>query len=123
MGTVWTLLYVDDIILMGNSEKYVDTFKQELGKHFDIKDHGTLHACLRVVIVREEKVAWLTQEYFVSNVRRRLGMDQCEPVDTPISTGAMKESEEVDGGSTNCKWNTKICSQVCCLCLLERDMI
>lgn len=44
-------MYVDDIIVAGESEKLVDDFKRALGERFDVKDLGKLHYFLGMRIV------------------------------------------------------------------------
>ena len=100
--TVWLLLYVDDIILMGDSEGDIRNTKIELSNHFDVKDLGKVRSFLGIVFVRERKDAWLTQEHYVVGLLRRFGMKACKLVDTPMSTGAMKEFEEVDEEIVDC---------------------
>lgn len=41
---VWLLLYVDDILLIGDDEVEVLKVKRELGRHLDVKDSGELRS-------------------------------------------------------------------------------
>ena len=46
-------LYVDDILLAGNSKQMIDTTKMWLSSNFEIKDMGEANYVLDVKIVRD----------------------------------------------------------------------
>ena len=95
-GTVWLLLYVDDIVVIGSEEKDVSHVKTELKTHLDVKDLGTLRSFLGVLFVRDEYGAWLSQMPYISQVLEKFGMSNCKPVTTPMCEGALKDMSNGD---------------------------
>ena len=93
-GDVWLLLYVDDIIMIGTSDKAVRDVKTELMPHLDVQDLGTLKSFLGVLFVRDEFGAWLSQQHYISQVLERFGMQGCKPVTTPMTTAFVNEASE-----------------------------
>ncbi|XP_011010893.1 PREDICTED: uncharacterized protein LOC105115645 [Populus euphratica] len=55
LGTVYLLLYVDDIVLTSSSSSLIHTFITRLSKEFSMKDLGDLHYFLRVEVKPNEK--------------------------------------------------------------------
>ena len=49
------LVYVDDIILVGNDKKEIDRVKEALNKTFKIKDLGDLRYFLGIEVARSKK--------------------------------------------------------------------
>ena len=47
------ILYVDDILLMGNDKKLLDSIKAYLNKYFSMKDHGEAAYILGIKIYRD----------------------------------------------------------------------
>lgn len=70
---VWLILYVDDIILMGDQEHPVSQVKRELDAHLDVKDLGVLRFFFGIVFERNSEGAWLTQSHYILQVLESLG--------------------------------------------------
>ena len=82
-------LYVDDILLAGNSKEYLMTIKEWFSSRFDMKDLGEANYILEVKIQRDRsrRVLALSQEPYIKKVLERFRMVDCKPMDTPIAKG------------------------------------
>ena len=96
-------VYVDDIILAGDSPAKLEEVKKALAQKFDIKDMGTLHYFLGIKVVQDEETGnvWIGQPAYAETLLKKFGMDQAKPVSTPVSTGikfvnATEDDECVD---------------------------
>ena len=80
-------LYVDDMVSAG-SKKMVKWFGEKLTKEFDVDDRGPLGSApllgLEVSRNREEKTITLTQTQYAKKIVTQFGMDDANPVDTPM---------------------------------------
>ncbi|CAH9136574.1 unnamed protein product, partial [Cuscuta epithymum] len=81
---LYLLLYVDDIIITGNSPSFINTFISCLGRYFAMKDLGDLHFFLGVQAVRHSKGLFLSQQKYVSDLLTRFHLHILKPVRTPL---------------------------------------
>jgi histone deacetylase 1/2 len=77
---------VDDIIVASSSDKATTTLLQDLKGEFAIKDLGELHYFLSIEVKKVNNGIVLTQEKYASDLLSRVGMSDCKPVSTPLST-------------------------------------
>lgn len=96
-------VYVDDIILAGDSQAKMKEVKEALAQKFDIKDMGKLHYFLGIKVIQDEKTGdiWIGQPAYAETLLKRFKMDQAKPVSTPVSTeikfvNATEDDEYVD---------------------------
>ena len=63
-------LYVDDILLDGNSKEMIDTAKKWLSSNFEMKDMGEASYVLGVKIVRDraKRLLDLSQETYIKRM-------------------------------------------------------
>jgi len=80
------LVYVDDIIVASSSQEAVDALLRDLEKDFAIKDLGNLHYFLGIQVQRKKGELLLTQERYASDILKRVNMQLCKPVKTPLNT-------------------------------------
>ena len=82
-------LYVDDILLAGNSKEYLMMIKEWLSSRYDMKDLGEVNYILGVKIQRDRlrQVLTLSQVPYIKNVLEHFAMVDCKPMDTPIAKG------------------------------------
>jgi histone deacetylase 1/2 len=84
--TIFVLVYVDDIIVASSSSEEVHALLGDLKLEFALKDLGDLHYFLGIEVKRGKDGLLMTQERFARDVLKRSGMDNCKPVDTPMSS-------------------------------------
>ena len=79
---IYLLLYVDDIILIGNNSKHVSSLVVALNSVFELKDLGDLNYFLGVQISRTPFGFTLTQSKYASDVLHRFHMQNSKPTKT-----------------------------------------
>ena len=80
------LLYVDDMLIVGQDLNMINKLKVELSKTFDMKDLGAAKHILGMQITRdrESKKLWLSQETYIERILERFNMQHAKPVSTPL---------------------------------------
>jgi hypothetical protein len=80
------LLYVDDMLIVGQDANMVGSLKKELFKSFDMKDLGPARQILGMQILCDGKAKklWLSQEKYVERVLERFNMKHAKLVSTPL---------------------------------------
>jgi histone deacetylase 1/2 len=84
--TIYLLVYVDDIIVTSSCPAAVDALLSDLKAEFPLKDLGPLHYFLGIEVNRLSDGILLTQTKYASDILRRVGLSDCKPVTTPLST-------------------------------------
>jgi hypothetical protein len=82
--TMFVIVYVDDIIVASSSLKFTNVMVQKLNQEFALKDLGDLHYFLGIQVKRTQDGVLMTQERYSPNILKRVNMDSCCPVGTPI---------------------------------------
>jgi len=90
--TFYLGVYVDDIVLAGESETSIQRIKDALSRRFDIKDMGSLRYFLGMTISQSENEIWIGQPKYTSNLVKKFGMQDCKPVSTPIDPSTQLEA-------------------------------
>ena len=80
------LIYVDDIIVASSSSEATSTLLRNLKNEFAIKDLGELHYFLGIEVKRLNEGILLTQEKYAKYILKLVGMTNCKPSSTPMST-------------------------------------
>lgn len=78
------LVYVDDIIVTGNSETAIENVKNFLKSKFRIKDLGKLKFFLGIETITNGSGVCLCQRKYTLELLHEYGMLGCKPVNTPI---------------------------------------
>lgn len=79
------IVYVDDIVLTGNSAAEINTIKDVLHSNFRIKDLGTLKYFLGLEVVYSEQGISLCQRKYCLDLLQDSGLLGCKPVSTPMN--------------------------------------
>ena len=108
------LLYVDDMLIVGQDTSKISKLKSELSKSFSMKDLGPAKQILGIRIVRDRslELIWLSQENYIKKVLERFNMDKAKPINCllashfklsssqcPISDEEKKEMQKIPYGS------------------------
>ena len=82
-------VYVDDTIFMSNDASVLAAEKAKISSEFDMDDRGEIHFILGMEIKRDraKKVITICQKAYIESVLVRFGMQNCNPVSTPLETG------------------------------------
>jgi hypothetical protein len=83
------VLYVDDMLLVGNNMDVIKEVKSHLSSKFDMKDIGVANFILGTDIKRDHanRKLWLNQIKYVEMILQRFSMHGSKPVKVPILIG------------------------------------
>jgi hypothetical protein len=81
------LIYVDDILITGNSSTQVFKLIQDLGQIFSMKDLGSIHYFLRVEASYHGSALCLTEKKYIVDLLHRTNMHEVKPYATPAPSG------------------------------------
>jgi hypothetical protein len=92
--TLVVLLWVDDLIIGGDSQTVIDKFKTDISKCFKMKALGKLQWILGMEIHRDRSTRSLevTQATYIQQMLERFGMMDCKSISTPAE-GALPRSQ------------------------------
>ena len=83
------ILYVDDILLIGNNIEFLDSVKGYLNKSFSMKDLGEAAFILGIKIYRDRsrRLMGLSQSTYLDKVLKKFKMDQSKKEFLPMLQG------------------------------------
>lgn len=79
------LIYVDDIIVASSSQEAVEALLNDLKLDFALKDLGDLHYFLGIEVKKVRDGIILSQNKYTADILKRVSMQYCKPVSTPLS--------------------------------------
>ncbi|XP_019184565.1 PREDICTED: uncharacterized protein LOC109179510 [Ipomoea nil] len=82
---VYLLVYVDDIIMMGNDPSLITSLLHRLSSTFKIRDLGTPGFFLGIETVKTDIGLMLSQRRYMKDILSRAGMTECKPLTTPAA--------------------------------------
>ena len=91
------LVYVDDIVLMGNKSDFLDAFVHKWANQFSIKDFGSSHQFLSVEVISTPSCLFLSQHWHIADLLDWFNMAGAKEVATLLSSSATYSL--VDGSS------------------------
>lgn len=94
-------LYVDDLIITGNTSSMIEGVKEDQKQNFEMSDLGLLHYSLGVEVWERLGQIFMSQAKYTWEILKRFRMEDCKPTPTPMETGvkllANDEKKPVDG--------------------------
>ena len=78
------LLYVDDMIIIGDDLSGIQELKDFLSQQFEMKDLGHLSYFLGLEITHSTDGLYITQAKYASDLLSRAGLTDSKTVDTPV---------------------------------------
>nr|XP_016454964.1 PREDICTED: uncharacterized mitochondrial protein AtMg00810-like [Nicotiana tabacum] len=78
------LIYVDDLMITGNSSEMIDEVKRSLHKSFKLKDLGKVIYFLGIEIMRSHKGILLNQRKYTLELKSDLGLSGAKPASSPL---------------------------------------
>lgn len=100
-SATWILVYVDDLLMACKDPQELSFLKDELKKHFPMKDLGEVSTYLGMELHRdrEAKTISLSQKKYVEELVAKFGLQETKPAPTPIQVNhglsLPQEGEEV----------------------------
>ena len=84
---IYILIYVDDILILGPSSTKINALVKSLSAHFTLRDLGTASNFLGVEFRPCSDGYFRTQSHYTASILKKLNMDLCKPLATPIPIG------------------------------------
>ena len=81
-------IYVDDLIIVGDSAMEIDHVKSLLKQEFEMKDLGELRYFLGIEVIRTPKGIWLSHRQYALDMLSKYGMADCKPIAMPLDVNA-----------------------------------
>ncbi|KAK2974430.1 hypothetical protein RJ640_011327 [Escallonia rubra] len=101
-GVTVLIVYVDDIIVIGNDSDEKEALRKNLAKEFEIKDLEKLKYFLGIEVARSKEEIFVSQQKYVLDMLEETGKLGCRPSDTPIEPNhrlaEFMEGEPTDKG-------------------------
>ncbi|KAJ0471180.1 putative RNA-directed DNA polymerase [Helianthus annuus] len=91
--TVFLLVYVDDVVLTGNSVVEIERIKKILNDTFKIKDLGVLKYFLGIEVLYDNDEVFFSQRKYCLELLNEFGYLGCKPVNTPIEQSYLVTSK------------------------------
>lgn len=94
-ANLYILIYVDDLLIVGNSDQEIAELKMFLCAEFRMKDMGTNSLIyLGISILKLKDDILLDQSSYLKKVLVKYGMEDCKPIDTPMEVNFKIISKE-----------------------------
>ncbi|RVW61442.1 Retrovirus-related Pol polyprotein from transposon RE1 [Vitis vinifera] len=94
-GVTTFLVYVDNIIVIGNYEREKHEVKQVLATEFEIKELGKLKYFLGIEVAYSIQRIFISQQKYVTNLLAETGKIGCKPISTPMDPNhKLREAQE-----------------------------
>jgi histone deacetylase 1/2 len=81
---VVTIIYVDDMIYIGNNDAGFSDLKKLLKPKFEMKDLGKLRYFFGIEVIQSSKGMWLLQRQYAFNKLSKYGMTNYKPISIPL---------------------------------------
>eukprot|EP00253_Pinus_taeda_P010775 PITA_10775 len=83
---IYLVLYVDDMLLVGNDKDIIQDLKAHLSSKLNMKDLGAANYILGMEIKRDrtKRKLWLNQRNYVETILQRFNMQDSKPMKVPI---------------------------------------
>ena len=78
------MLYVDDMVVTGNSSEVLSKLLQQLNKEFRMKDLGMIHYFLGIQVQSHDKGLFLCQQKYAEDLLAVASMSDCSSMPTPL---------------------------------------
>jgi hypothetical protein len=95
-GIVVIVIYVDDLIITGDSDADISDLKKLLKQKFEMKDLGELRYFLGIEVIKSPKGIWLLQRQYALNKLAEYGMTGYKPISIPLEQNVKLSADEGD---------------------------
>ena len=92
--------YVDNLIFTGNNPTMFKEFKKSMIREFEMTDIGFMSHFLVIEVVQSEDGIFISQSGYAKEILKRLGMESCNPVNTPVESG-IELKKSTNGGNVD----------------------
>jgi hypothetical protein len=95
-GIIIIIIYVDDLIITGNSDTYIFDLKKLLKQKFEMKDLRELRYFLGIKVIQSPKGTWLLQKQYALNKLTEYWMTGCKLISIPLEQNVKLSADEGD---------------------------
>jgi hypothetical protein len=95
-GIVVIVIYVDDLIIIGDNNVDISDLKKLLKQKFEMKDLGELRYFLSIEVIQSPKGIWLLQRQYALNKLPEYGMTGCKPISIRLEQNVKLNAYEGD---------------------------
>ena len=90
------ILYIDNILLLGEDLSKIEDVKCQLGKLYQMKDLRPASSYLGIQITRDQNIRaiWIDQQAYIENALKRFELFNANNTNTPLPTGIHLEKFE-----------------------------
>ena len=90
------ILYVDDLLLLGEDLSKIKDINHQLGKLYQMKDLGPASSYLGIQITRDQNTwaIWIDQQVYIENALKRFKLSNANNTNTPLPAGIHLEKSE-----------------------------
>ena len=90
------ILYVDDLLILGEDLSKIEDVKRQLSKLYQIKDLGPTSSYLGIRITRDRnaRTIWIDQQAYIENALKRFELQDANSTKTPLPAGIHLEKSE-----------------------------
>ncbi|GKA86170.1 ribonuclease H-like domain-containing protein [Tanacetum coccineum] len=122
--SLYLLLYVDDLVITGNSKTKIKSFKSFLNKKFKINDLGELKYFLGIEVLKTKNGLCLNQRKYCLELLHEFGLLACRPVVTPLPENIVLSHKETDDDKflRNITSYQKLVGKLIYLCMTRHDI-
>ena len=85
--SMFILVYVDDLLIIGEDLNIINGLKNKLLERFRMTDLGSVSHYLGMSVTRTRDSVGLDQKSYLEKVLLRFGMDTCKPASSPMDPG------------------------------------
>jgi hypothetical protein len=84
--TIYMLIYVDDIIIVGSLDSAISQLIKQLEHDFVVKDLDCLEYFLGIEVKKQRSGLLMSQKIYALDLLKRAKMDRCKAISTPMSS-------------------------------------
>jgi hypothetical protein len=95
-GIIIIVIYVDDLIIIGDNDEEIFDLKKLLKQKFEMKDLEKLCYFLSVEVIQSPKGIWLLQKQYALNKLSEYGMIGYKPISIPLEQNVKLSADEGD---------------------------
>ncbi|GJU79091.1 ribonuclease H-like domain-containing protein [Tanacetum coccineum] len=122
--SLYLLVYVDDLVITGNSKIEIEKFKSLLNKKFKIKDLGELKYFLGIEVLKTKSGLCLNQRKHCLELLHEFSLLACRHVVTPLPENIFLSHKETDDDKflRNITSYQKLVRKLIYLCMTRPDI-
>ena len=90
------ILYVNDLLLLGEDLSKIKDVKRQLGEWYQMKDQRPASSYLGIWITRNQnaRAIWIDQQAYIENALKRFELQDANNTKTPLPAGIHLEKSE-----------------------------